>query len=179
MSGWAHEGWFFRVACQEMALLLVQTLPQLHFLSAQPTVISLRTTPRSAVPAAVDDGVVVLAAVGLAAGAGLLQYSVSSGERGINAFLMREKRDNPFYKPFEAEQRSAPRWLSGVRLPTLPFVEVYGQSSRRSQAPPDTASSQPDDVAALYAAMDAAVEREEYDLAAEFKRRIDARLSDT
>ena len=44
-----------------------------------------------------EDLVPVIAAVVLTAAAGLLQYSVSAGDRGINAYLSKEKGENPFY----------------------------------------------------------------------------------
>ena len=46
---------------------------------------------------ATEDLVPVIAAVVLTAAAGLLQYSVSAGDRGINAYLSKEKGENPFY----------------------------------------------------------------------------------
>ena len=55
---------------------------------------------RFAVPQAglaTEDLVPVIAAVVLTAAAGLLQYSVSAGDRGINAYLSKEKGENPFY----------------------------------------------------------------------------------
>ena len=55
---------------------------------------------RVAVPQAglaTADLVPVIAAVVLTAAAGLLQYSVSAGDRGINAYLSKEKGENPFY----------------------------------------------------------------------------------
>ena len=78
----------------------------------------------------------VLIAGGILAAAGWLQWSVSSGEQGINAFLMKEKQDNPFYngkyKPegTTAEPgRGGPSWLRRLRLPSLPYVEVYGEAA--------------------------------------------------
>lgn len=58
------------------------------------------TRQRQAVPQAglaTADLVPVIAAVMLTAAAGLLQYSVSAGDRGINAYLSKEKGENPFY----------------------------------------------------------------------------------
>ena len=58
------------------------------------------TRQRQAVPQAglaTADLVPVIAAVVLTAAAGLLQYSVSAGDRGINAYLSKEKGENPFY----------------------------------------------------------------------------------
>ena len=59
-----------------------------------------QAVPRVAVPQAglaTADLVPVIAAVVLTAAAGLLQYSVSAGDRGINAYLSKEKSENPFY----------------------------------------------------------------------------------
>ena len=59
-----------------------------------------QAVPRVAVPQAglaTADLVPVIAAVVLTAAAGLLQYSVSAGDRGINAYLSKEKGENPFY----------------------------------------------------------------------------------
>ena len=59
-----------------------------------------RQAARVAVPQAglaTADLVPVIAAVVLTAAAGLLQYSVSAGDRGINAYLSKEKGENPFY----------------------------------------------------------------------------------
>ena len=125
---------------------------------------------------AFDDGAVVLTAAALACAAGALQYSVSSGDKGISAFLSKEKRENPFYQPFAVEPRKAPRWLAAVRLPRLDFVEVYGQASRPAKSSQLFDSSQSSDVAALYAALDDAIGREDYVEAAACKRQIDALL---
>ena len=129
-------------------------------------------------PVMMDDGAIVVAAAGLAAAAGLLQYSLSSGDQGINAFLMREKRDNPFYSAdFSAKKPTAPKWLSGIRLPTFDFVEVYGQEKSVRHSSPAAGPQRDDDVAALYRALDAAVEREAYDDAARYKEQIDRLLA--
>ena len=131
--------------------------------------------PRSSTITAISgDTALVIAALGLAATAGAFQSSLSSGEAGINAFLMKEKRDNPFYKSdFVAEKPRVPRLLAGLRLPKLDFVEVYGQSD----APSSTPSSQRPDVAALYRRLDNAIEREQYDTAAALKAQIDELLA--
>ena len=117
-----------------------------------------RRTPS---PAAVD--VEVLIAGGILAAAGWLKWSVSSGEQGINAFLMKEKQDSPFYNgKYKPEGTTAepggggPSWLSRLRLPSLPYVEVYGSSRSR-----------------LYAELDAAIDREDYAAAKLLKERID------
>eukprot|EP00966_Prymnesium_polylepis_P231464 5355531-Prymnesium_polylepis.2 len=133
----------------------------------------LRATPPAAcrvraVSLPSDEAVVLTAAV-LAGAAGYLQYSVSSGEKGLNAFLMKEKSDNPFYsKDFKAEKPSTPSWFT-LRLPNLDFVEVYGQSNDAAAAP----SGDSPERARLYRELDAAVEREDYDEAARIKARID------
>ena len=62
--------------------------------------VAVRKRHRVAVPQAglaTADLVPVIAAVVLTAAAGLLQYSVSAGDRGINAYLSKEKGENPFY----------------------------------------------------------------------------------
>ena len=134
-----------------------------------------RRTPS---PAAVD--VEVLIAGGILAAAGWLQWSVSSGEQGINAFLMKEKQDNPFYNgKYKPEGTTAepggggPSWLRRLRLPSLPYVEVYGeaagQAGRRGAAPPRGGSSR----SRLYAELDAAIDREDYAAAKLLKERID------
>jgi len=131
-----------------------------------------RRTPS---PAAVD--VEVLIAGGILAAAGWLQWSVSSGEQGINAFLMKEKQDNPFYNgKYKPEGTTAepggggPSWLRRLRLPSLPYVEVYaGQAGGRGAAPPRGGSSR----SRLYAELDAAIDREDYAAAKLLKERID------
>ena len=113
------------------------------------------------------DGVMVAAALSLAGAAGFLQYQVSSGERGINAFLGKEKQDNPFYaRNFKVEKKDAPAWLSALRLPELPFVEIYGQ-------PKEGVRLGSAALARLYRDLDDAVEREDYACAAEVKAAID------
>ena len=76
-------------------------------------------------PVANEGDGLVLAAAALAAGlAGYLQYSVSAGDKGINAFLMKEKGANPFYsKDYKSDDRPSggPRWLQKLKLP-----EVHG-----------------------------------------------------
>jgi hypothetical protein len=65
----------------------------------------------------------VIAAVVLTAAAGLLQYSVSAGDRGINAYLSKEKGENPFYNyrssrpPAQGRPRPGEeeRWGGAVR----------------------------------------------------------------
>ena len=126
-----------------------------------------------------SDGLFVAAAVVIAAGAGAVQYTAASGDRGINAFLTKEKSSNPFYdKNFKAQKPEAPAWMKRLPLPRLDFVEVYGESS----SPPPAAVRLPGSgaeptVASLYEDLDAAVEREDYAAAAAIKANIDA-LSD-
>ena len=135
--------------------------------------------PRTPSPIAFDDAPIVLAAAGLAAAAGVLQYSVSAGDKGLNAFLTKEKMNNPFYSAdFKQDRPKAPRWLSGLRLPELPFVEVYGQPSASRGVPMPRAAdpAQEGDTAALYRELNAAVEREDYAMAADIKKQIDAIL---
>ena len=93
-------------------------------------------------------------------------------QEGINAFLMKEKRDNPFYQSnFVTEKPSAPQWLNKLQLPRLDFVEVYGQSDAPIKTPPRSA-----DVTSLYRQLDDAIESEQYDAAAAIKARIDELL---
>ncbi|KAL1530212.1 hypothetical protein AB1Y20_001127 [Prymnesium parvum] len=116
-----------------------------------------------------EDAVPVLLAAALAGAAGYLQYSVSSGEKGLNAFLMKEKKDNPFYSDsFKAQKPSAPAWFA-VRLPSLDFVEVYGQT-RNGVTRGEVANT---DLSGLYLELDDAIEREDYNLAMQIKARID------
>ena len=138
--------------------------------------------PRAPAPTALSDGAIVFAAVCLAAAAGMLQYSVSAGDKGINAFLMKEKGENPFYqKDFVPQDLpKPPKWLQNVRLPQLDFVEVYGQQPPAS-GPLSFGQESPqrqDGVGALYAALDAAVEREDYAAAAALKEQIDRKLEE-
>lgn len=135
--------------------------------------------PRCSPPAAIQppsDAGLVLIALSLAAAANAFQYSLTSGKQGINSFLMREKGDNPFYKEnFVAEKPRLPQFLANIRLPELPFVEVYGQETASSSSK-GTTVGQRADVARLYRAMDAAIEREQYDEAAAVKEQIDRLL---
>ena len=86
---------------------------------------------------------------------------------------MKEKSENPFYaKDFKAERPSTPTWFT-LRLPNLPFVEVYGQSN--DAADPAASVGSPER-ARLYRELDAAVEREDYEEAARIKGRIDDAL---
>jgi len=97
-----------------------------------------------------------------------LQYQVSSGERGINAFLMKERKDNPFYSAsFQQDKPEPPTWFS-LRLPSLPFVEVYGQSDNPQPAAWKGERDR------LYRELDAAIEREDYAHAARVKQELDA-----
>jgi hypothetical protein len=123
---------------------------------------------RSASPVAISDAAVVGAAGAILCAAGYLQYSVSAGEKGLTAFLLKEKDQNPFYKPsFKADKPQGASWFT-LRLPDLPFVEVYGQPEPPERFVGSSSRSQ------LYTDLDAAVEREDYVKAAEIKRRIDA-----
>lgn len=135
----------------------------------------------SAAPRALEmDTYVVLSAAALAGAAGLLQFQLSSGERGLNAFLGKEKAENPFYSTsYKAEQRGAdlPGWLGKLRLPNLDFVEVYGQPQSQGQRSGSASwDAMPPQLGALYRELDAAVERENYEEAAQIKSRIDAML---
>ena len=113
----------------------------------------------------------MLAAGALMVAAGALQYSVSAGDRGINAFLGKEKSQNPFYsQSFRSEKPTGPAWLSKLRLPSLDFVEVYGQDNA---LPQQQTTTLPPELQTLYKDLDDAVEQEQYDLAADIKRRID------
>ena len=59
-----------------------------------------RQAARVAVPSAglaTEDLIPVIAAGVLTAAAGLLQYSVSADDKGISAYLGKEKGQNPFY----------------------------------------------------------------------------------
>lgn len=134
----------------------------------------------------------VLAAAALAAAAGSLQYKLSSGEKGLNAFLMKEvcgttrhngctfcehcltpctqKKDNPFYsRGYVADKPSTPSWFTW-RLPKLDFVEVYGQESSQ----PSQSDSLRPELASLYMELDDAIDREDYTKAKEIKARIDS-----
>ena len=116
-----------------------------------------------------SDAAVLGATAAVLCAAGYLQYTLSSGDQGINAFLMKEKSQNPFYsKDFKAERPMLPSWLRGFRLPRFDFVEVYG-------AEPPSPPSGPADEAleALYTALDDALEVEDYSRAAIIKARID------
>ena len=116
-----------------------------------------------------SDAAVLGATAALLCAAGLLQYTLSTGDQGINAFLMKEKSQNPFYsKNFKAERPMLPSWLRGFRLPRFDFVEVYG-------AEPPSPPSGPADEAleALYTALDDALDVEDYSRAAIIKARID------
>jgi hypothetical protein len=126
-----------------------------------------------------SDGVLLVAAGSLALAAGLLQAELSGGEKGINAFLMKEKGSNPYYrKDYKKVQPPASSWLKGLRLPDLPFVEVYGQESRGAgggvRLPNSNRSSAR--VANLYQQLDQAIDCEDYKLASELKRSIDEAL---
>lgn len=136
---------------------------------------------------AFEDAPVVFAFATVAAAAGLLQYSVSSGDKGLGAFLGKEKAVNPFYqKDFKAEAPRSPGFLRGVRLPELPFVEVYGQDERAQprrplgggmkQQPGASSSADMTPLDRLYSLLDDAIEREAYGEAAEIKTQIDALL---
>ena len=154
-----------------------------HAVAALPLLLHPRPPqPRAAAPTAlISDGAIVFAAACLAAAAGYLQYSVSAGDKGINAFLMKEKSENPFYqKDFVPQDLpKPPKWLQNVRLPQLDFVEVYGQEKTASKGPLSFGSSpQQDGLDALYAALDAAVEREDYAAAQAYKEQIDRKLEE-
>lgn len=125
---------------------------------------------RAPEPRALGDGAIVAAAAALAAGAGLLQYSVSAGDQGLNAFLGKEKAENPFYqKNFKPAEAEVPQFLQRLRMPKLPFA-----AERATGAP----SSSSTDVSALYRALDEAIEREAYDEAKYYKDRIDSLIAD-
>lgn len=118
---------------------------------------------RCGAPAAFEDGVAVTFALTAAAAAGYLQYSLSSGEKGLSAFLMKEAKDNPFYKAdYKAEKPKPPAWLT-LQLPQLDFVEVYGQQAPRGEpAGGGGAGGALDGLDERYAALDEAIEREDY-----------------
>ena len=121
----------------------------------------------------ISDAAFVAAAAALAGAAGLLQYRLSNGKQGINAFLMKEKSQNPFYaKDFKAERRSPPKWLSGFRLPNLDFVEVYGQPNRQPSHGLSGGALRPD-LEELYEALDSAIDREDYQAASLISAKID------
>ena len=118
-----------------------------------------------------EDAAPVLAAALLAGAAGYLQYSVSAGEKGLNAFLMKEKSENPFYQDnFKTAKPSTPAWFT-LQLPTLDFVEVYGQADA---GPPAGSQRMSSELKNLYQDLDEAIEREDYEAAAQIKARIDA-----
>ena len=159
-----------------MSILLAFLIPGLtpgHSTAAIAPIVRSRANAcptMDAMMSPVSDTTFVVAAAALVGAAGFLQYSLSSGEQGINAFLMKEKSQNPFYsKDFKPIRPEAPRWMRGLRLPRFSFVEVYGESGASS------GSSLLDfsDLDALYSQLDAAIEREDYDTAAAIKARID------
>ena len=114
------------------------------------------------------------AAVSLVGAAGLLQYRLSSGEKGLSAFLGREKKENPFYQDgYTSEVPETPEWMQRIRLPTLDFVEVYGQERRGSNGGSGDNGGGDDARALLYRQLDAALDAEEYEEAARLKRQID------
>ena len=159
--------------------MLLRASPLL-LLSARPNAPAPRAPPASASAIEIGDVIFVATALGLAGAAGYLQYSLSAGDKGLNAFLMKEKSENPFYKEdFKSDARpELPKWIANLRLPELDFVEVYGQeSSPRGPAGPSwTKDSGGDKIAVLYRRLDAAVEREDYDEASRCKSEIDALL---
>lgn len=144
------------------------------------TVLSGRSHHQVQMSSPISDGAFVAAAAALVGAAGFLQYSLSSGEKGINAFLMKEKSQNPFYdKNFKAEAPKPPKWMSAMRLPQFSFVEVYGQEQKRGTGLPGgggggSGPSLRPDLDDLYEQLDAAVEIEDYEKAAAIKTRIDA-----
>jgi len=116
-----------------------------------------------------SDAAVLGATAALLCAAGYLQYTLSTGDQGINAFLMKEKSQNPFYsKNFKAERPMLPSWLRGFRLPRFDFVEVYGAEPQRPPSGPADEALE-----ALYTALDDALEVEDYSRAAIIKARID------
>ena len=155
-----------------------------------PPLVALPVTRAAAVAPRTRDATMLeagdLALVGvsllLVGAAGYLQYSVTQGEQGLNAFLMKEKSQNPFYsKNFKPEARQGwrlPEWwpsdlkLPDIKLPSLPdldFVEVYdrpGADPRRRAEPTDERSR-------LYAALNSAIEAEDYAEAKRLKEQID------
>ena len=131
------------------------------------------------------DLLLVFISLSLVGAAGYLQYSVTKGEQGLNAFLMKEKSNNPFYsKNFRPEERTGwrrPEWLPDLpdlklpslpALPDLPFVEVYD----RPGADPRRPESANDERSRLYAALNAAVEAEDYEEARRLKEQIDTAM---
>ncbi len=107
----------------------------------------------------------------VAAAAGALQYSVSAGDRGISAFLGKEKAVNPFYTtarttaratqqraPQSPEDRRAPQPSGSTVVPSTRQPLTEGQTTRRD---------------ALYLELDAALDRQDYELAAAIKAKID------
>ena len=69
------------------------------------------------------DLLLVLISLSLVGAAGYLQYSVTKGEQGLNAFLMKEKSQNPFYSAnFKPEERTGwrrPEWLPEFHAQTF------------------------------------------------------------
>ena len=126
-------------------------------------------------PAAFEDGAIVFAAAALATAAGALQYSVSAGDKGISAFLGKEKSVNPFYSSdFTPDLPTAPAWLKRLRPPPPPWRNDGDPGEGSSMQP----GGPPRDVNSLYTALDEAIEREDYVAAAEYKRQIDLLLQD-
>lgn len=102
-------------------LVLFLVSPSSHALIISHHPVKAAARRRVPSPVAIDDGVVVLAAAALMAAAGALQYSVSAGDKGINAFLMKEKSSNPYYsKDYKSDKPTGgPKWLQALKLPEV------------------------------------------------------------
>eukprot|EP00326_Haptolina_ericina_P029331 CAMPEP_0181174128 /NCGR_PEP_ID=MMETSP1096-20121128/3370_1 /TAXON_ID=156174 ORGANISM="Chrysochromulina ericina, Strain CCMP281" /NCGR_SAMPLE_ID=MMETSP1096 /ASSEMBLY_ACC=CAM_ASM_000453 /LENGTH=128 /DNA_ID=CAMNT_0023262007 /DNA_START=248 /DNA_END=635 /DNA_ORIENTATION=- len=121
-----------------------------------------------------SDAGAVTAALGIAAAAGWLQYSLSSGERGINAFLFKEKGDNPFYSnDFKADKPSPPSWF---RVGYLRYHLLRCTASRTLRHHRYAIEFDNSERAQLYRELDAAIEREDYEAARRIMRIIDGEV---
>ncbi|CAM9650564.1 unnamed protein product [Chrysoparadoxa australica] len=86
--------------------------------------------------------------VGFAGLAGALVFSTYTGDQGLEAFLTKEKKDNPFYnknKKAQIFKPSPPKIMDMVKLPKLDFVEVYESEPDA----PETEGSQVEEAAAF------------------------------
>ena len=117
-----------------------------------------------------DDSAIAAIAAALLLAAGALQYTVSVGERGLSAFLGQEKSSNKFYTDptFVPERPSAPAWLESLRVlaPVPSAAQLRPDAFSRGDSKGNTRER-------LYARLDAAVECEDYELAAQIKAQLD------
>lgn len=118
-----------------------------------------------------DDRAVVATAAVLMIAAGTLQYTVTKGDRGLGAFLSKEKSSNPFYTnpTFTPDPPSPPPvWLQALRPSSTARSEAQQRPDAFSRG-----STSGNERERLYAKLDAAVEAEDYELASQIKAQID------